>query len=42
MQHTHKKTPWFLVRKRTMPIERSPPVSEEMQHKEVKMHKEGK
>jgi hypothetical protein len=24
--HTH--TPWFLVRKRTIPIERSPPVSE--------------
>jgi hypothetical protein len=23
-----KKTPWFLVRKRTIPIERSPPVSE--------------
>jgi hypothetical protein len=23
-----KKTPWFLVRKQTIPIERSPPVSE--------------
>jgi hypothetical protein len=23
-----KKTPWFLARKRTIPIERSPPVSE--------------